>query len=100
MTEEKYPWEFESPLCREIGGDLFYSGDEDDPEFVDNNFVNTQLAKKICQGCDHKIDCLNWGLKHEAYGVWGGLSPRDLTLLRAKKKITLSSINLFKYQRS
>lgn len=29
-------------------------------------------AIKICKTCDHKSECLLWGVTHEMHGVWGG----------------------------
>jgi hypothetical protein len=73
---------------------MFYAGDEDDPESMDLNFVNTQEAKKICQGCDHIVECAEWGIRHERYGVWGGVSPHDLSIIRRKRNITMKTVTL------
>ena len=98
MTKKlREPWEYEKPICREIGGDLFYAADEDDPTQVDNNFVNTQMAKKICLECVHMIECREWGVHHESFGVWGGLSPKELSNLRRKRNIPLRSLTVSKF---
>lgn len=91
------PWKFENPVCREIGGDIFYSGDEDDPEQIDSNLINNNLAKKVCEGCSHLMECRNWALRHESHGVWGGLTPKELANLRSRKKIPLRSLTSFKF---
>lgn len=91
------PWTFEKPICREIGGDLFYAGDEDDPGQLDNNFANTQMAKQVCLSCQHLIECREWGVHHESFGVWGGLSPKELANLRRKRKIPLRTLTTLKF---
>ena len=91
------PWEFENPVCREIGGDIFYAGDEDDPGQIDNNLANMMIAKKVCMGCSHKLECLEWGLHHETFGIWGGLSPKELSRMRSKRKIPLRSLTTLKF---
>lgn len=36
-------------------------------------------VKKICQGCDVRIECLEYALAHrEDYGVWGGVSEYEI----------------------
>ena len=91
------PWKFERPVCREIGGELFYAGDEDDPQQIDNNFMNTQMAKRICMSCEHIVECREWGLNHESFGVWGGLSPKELSTIRNQKRIPLRSLTTLKF---
>jgi hypothetical protein len=50
-----------------------------DPEaFFPDNGGPTKAAKRICQGCEVRVQCLAYALKHrERYGVWGGLSERE-----------------------
>lgn len=88
------PWTFEQPICREIGGFMFYMSDEDDPEALDSNVRNTQEAKKICLKCEHVVECAEWGIHHEKFGVWGGLSPYELIAIRRRRNITIKTIDL------
>ena len=88
------PWEFSEPLCREIGGEMFFAGDEDDPQSMDSNIINTLEAKKICQTCAHIVECADWGIHHERYGVWGGLSPHEMIIARRKRNIVMQSVTL------
>lgn len=60
-------------------------------------FPNTSLkddskeivnAKKICNQCEIKNDCLNFALSNdEPDGVWGGLSHRERKKLKRIKSI-------------
>lgn len=36
--------------------------------------VNTAIA--ICGPCPVRIQCADWGLRHERFGIWGGTSER------------------------
>jgi len=65
--------EFENPLCAETGfGDLFF------PETRSENRIFTPQAKKICQACSHRIECLQFAIDENIHdGIWGGLSSRD-----------------------
>jgi len=86
------PWTFKNAVCREIGGEVFFFGDSDDPNHLDTNIVNTRLAKNICLSCDHVIDCAEWGVHHEEFGVWGGLTPVEIAEARRKRNIIMQSI--------
>lgn len=95
--ELKKPWTFEQPICREIGGEMFFAADLDDPDEIDSNISNVQEARKVCSSCMHQIDCAEWGIHHEKFGIWGGLSPRDLTQIRKNRNIVLETITLFQH---
>ncbi|GAA3435620.1 putative Fe-S protein YdhL (DUF1289 family) [Kutzneria kofuensis] len=48
----------------------------------------TRDAKRICQGCDVKPECLAYALSHdERHGVWGGLSERERRKLRRDRNL-------------
>lgn len=66
------PWEFEKPLCAEVGTEIFFA-DKDTPDYL---LLNKQ-ARKICALCTHRIECANWAIEnHEEFGIWGGLGGR------------------------
>jgi len=88
------PWTFERPLCKEIGGEVFFIDDFDDPRGMDTNSSNVQIAKKLCSKCEHQIECAEWGIHHERYGVWGGLSQVDLAAIRKRKNILLEIVDI------
>ena len=91
----KKPWTFEEPICREVGGELFYTSDLDDPEEIDSNVSNVQAARRLCNRCVHQNDCAEWGIHHEKFGVWGGHSPSELVEIRKKRNIIVESPNAF-----
>lgn len=50
---------------------------------------HTITAKAICDDCPQKVDCLNYALYHEMFGIWGGTTERERKLLRKKYNILM-----------
>jgi hypothetical protein len=78
------PREYENPLCAEIGGDFWFP-ERDNPE--NRKLLDPSYAKSICRSCIHKTECAQWGIKNERFGIWGGLTEYERTLLRTRSKI-------------
>lgn len=76
------PPEFEQPLCAEVGDFYFYL--EDKNERGSNSLADYSIAKSICNRCPHKAECADWGIRNEAHGVWGGLTPKERAHIRTK----------------
>ena len=57
-----------------------------DPEaFFPEKGGSTREAKKVCTGCDVRIECLEYALDHdERFGIWGGLSERERRKLKRR----------------
>ncbi|EPH02421.1 hypothetical protein HMPREF1531_01727 [Propionibacterium sp. oral taxon 192 str. F0372] len=55
-----------------------------DPEaFFPEKGGSTREAKKVCQSCPVRSDCLDYALANdERFGIWGGLSERERRRLR------------------
>lgn len=55
-----------------------------DPEaFFPEKGGSTREAKRICQACPVRDDCLEFALEHdERFGIWGGLSERERRRLK------------------
>ena len=73
--------------CREIGSDFFYPDSENEGDTSMYSF-----GKKICAGCEVRQQCLDWAVRHEGYGLWGGMTPRERMQIRRKLNITLESL--------
>lgn len=44
---------------------------------------STREAKRICESCEVRSDCLEYALENdERFGIWGGLSERERRKLR------------------
>lgn len=90
------PWEYEDPSCASVGGDFWF------PDFdrysvniinADEKKAEVKVAKSICNGCVHKIECQQWGLKHERYGIWGGLTERERFPIRRRLNIFVEEVS-------
>ncbi|EHY88772.1 Transcription factor WhiB [Saccharomonospora azurea NA-128] len=57
-----------------------------DPEaFFPEKGGSTREAKRICQVCEVRDDCLEYALAHdERFGIWGGLSERERRKLKKR----------------
>jgi WhiB family redox-sensing transcriptional regulator len=55
-----------------------------DPEaFFPEKGGSTREAKKICEVCPVREQCLAYALEHdERFGIWGGLSERERRRLK------------------
>ncbi|WP_344633620.1 WhiB family transcriptional regulator [Streptomyces glaucosporus] len=67
------PGWWERALCAQIGSEPFFPEPGRTPA----------EAKRICQSCEGRIECLEYALTHdERYGVWGGLSEEERRSLK------------------
>ena len=57
-----------------------------DPEaFFPEKGGSTREAKRICQSCEVKAECLEYALENdERFGIWGGLSERERRRLKRR----------------
>lgn len=60
-----------APVCQEIDGELWF------PESGGESYEQRR-AKKFCEECPVKAECLNFAIvNREEYGIWGGLTVRE-----------------------
>lgn len=55
--------------CRGIDTEVFYPAQE---LFTRDE---ERMFERMCTDCPIMMACLEWGLAHERYGVWGGTTP-------------------------
>jgi len=54
--------------------------------FFPEKGASTKEAKKICQGCNIRIKCLDYAIENNINnGFWGGMSERERRRLRIKR---------------
>jgi WhiB family redox-sensing transcriptional regulator len=76
-------------LCREIGIEPF---------FPEESMVELySFARKICSGCVVKQECLEWAVKHEDHGMWGGTTPVERRQIRRNRNIIIQEIYVREY---
>ena len=58
-----------------------------DPEaFFPEKGGSTREAKRVCEGCEVRSECLDYALANdERFGIWGGLSERERRRLRKQR---------------
>ncbi|GLY55345.1 WhiB family transcriptional regulator [Lentzea sp. NBRC 102530] len=61
-------------LCKETDPEAFYP--------LATGGTNGREGKRICAACPAQLMCLDWGLHHERYGIWGGTSVNERIQLR------------------
>lgn len=88
MSELVPPWEFEKPLCVEVGTEVFFIEDKDE-SFGRSKQSDYDYAKKVCKSCLHIKECASWAIKKERHGLWGGLTPSERKAIRRKRNIVI-----------
>lgn len=51
---------------------------------------NVVKAKECCRKCSINHYCLEYSLRHEPFGVWGGYDEQTRAVMRAERGISLS----------
>ena len=75
--KSRNPRDFENPGCASPAvADLFFAKDPDEPGYK-NADSDYKQAKTICMSCQFRIECADWGIKNELFGMWGGLTPKE-----------------------
>ena len=66
---------------------------ETDPEaFFPEKGGSTREAKRVCTGCEVRLECLEYSLANdERFGIWGGLSERERRRLRLQRRESISA---------
>lgn len=54
--------------------------------FEDNRKYDERAAREICYRCPVNVECLDWALDNEEYGMWGGVAARDRARMRRNAK--------------
>lgn len=73
--------------CAGIPKDWFYPKSQMDEEDKDN----LARTRAICQQCAIITECHEHAIRHEEFGFWAGLSPRQRRALRRANKIPFES---------
>lgn len=76
------PYEYEAPICAEVGGDAWFPEKGGSP-------TELQFARTICSRCIHREECQEWGIHNERFGIWGGLTEMDRRRIRRHRGIVL-----------
>lgn len=69
------------PPCAEFGLDSFF------PEKGVSRHSNLELIRICCDVCPITEECLDWALRNENYGIWGGTTARQRVGIRKARNI-------------
>jgi WhiB family redox-sensing transcriptional regulator len=73
LTDTEPPRWQDDALCAQTDPEAFY------PE----KGGSTRDAKRICQNCEVRAECLEYAVERdERFGVWGGMSERERRQLK------------------
>jgi len=91
----RQPWEYENPACASVGGDFWfpdkYAGDGP-VRAINVQSEEVRIAISVCKSCTHRIECRQWGLEREYYGIWGGLTEGERRPIRRQLNITVKEV--------
>jgi WhiB family redox-sensing transcriptional regulator len=80
-----YSWRKEAS-CKEENPDIFY------PDMATSQGQKiARFAIKICSECPVRVRCAEHGIRHERYGVWGGMTEGERVRYRRDRKIVLET---------
>lgn len=49
------------------------------------------IVRRICGNCDVRSECLEWALRNEANGFWGGTTMKEREVIRRNRGIRLQA---------
>lgn len=79
-----------NPACKGHDPSLWFAIFPRDAKGPERNTAmqNSQKAIKICSSCDNQLECLDYAVKAEPFGVWGGTSEAERLYIRKILKIS------------
>lgn len=80
---------YEGASCKGIDTELFF------PPYDVFKQEDLALFKRVCGSCPVQKRCLEWGLVHERFGVWGGMTPVERKAERKRRGWGLIEPHLF-----
>ena len=88
MTERRFRhdpdemWWLPEAQCIGEDPELFFPVGTSEPALA-----QVETAKRICAGCDVRVDCLEWSLAtFQDAGVWGGLDEEERRVIRRARR--------------
>lgn len=67
----KYPNFKGDEPCTSLGLVWYYD------EELNPSLRHVRVAVSMCNACPMVHECRDWGVRHERYGIWGGMTPAD-----------------------
>lgn len=73
MTFDRQEW-MNDAACRGMDSELFFPGRGE----------ATADVKAICGACPVRVECQDYAIGTEQFGIWGGLSERERKRIRTR----------------
>ena len=86
--EISYP-DFSNASCKEHDGSLWFPRNLPDMNGAQRAAEHERIAQaiKICNLCPIQLKCLDYAIRAEPFGIWGGASEAERVYLRARHNI-------------
>jgi WhiB family redox-sensing transcriptional regulator len=82
LIDEAPNWR-QSAACRGMNAEMFHPFSERDFRLGE--------SRAVCAGCPVRDECGEYGIAHEEFGVYGGLSENERRKIRRERQIRLES---------
>ena len=79
--------EWKQANCNQQPLNLFYVFEEHKGRI--NEFFSVDIVKRLCFACPIWRNCLEYAIRNEDYGIWGGLTTRERDALIAGEPSTV-----------
>jgi WhiB family transcriptional regulator, redox-sensing transcriptional regulator len=76
--QKMFPY-LDDAACRGLDPELFYA----------EGGAAVARAKGVCAECQLQPKCLEWAIKREEFGVWGGTTARERAAIRRERGVRL-----------
>lgn len=63
------------------------------PEGSNGLSPEAHAIRRMCHACPCQEPCLEWALRHEPFGWWGGTTERERRRIRQKRGIRFESMS-------
>ena len=80
---------FADAKCKNLSTELFYP-----PKDRFTLDEEKYISERLCGGCPAREACLEWGLAHERFGIWGGLTAWRRNIVRRARGWAFKDIAL------
>lgn len=79
-----------TPACSEVDPEIFFPYEEELPNGrLVAVYKHQSKAKEICSGCPLVVSCLEYALRNNEAGIWGGMTENQRRGLRQRTGIKL-----------
>lgn len=86
----------DEPLCAQTDPEMFFpqpvAGADDVYQFNirRNVYLSERQAKAVCKECPLIKDCLDYALRNDEHGIWGGTTEHERAKIRRSLGIMVS----------